>query len=66
MDIEIEQKYIRRKFFENETDLPDCNVIEGMNKLGFKKTSCKRKRNRNKDRLHKSLSNHKDIKNNKL
>ena len=35
MDIEIEQKVSKIEFLENKIGLPDCKVIEEMNRLGF-------------------------------
>ena len=64
MDIEIEQKD-KIEFLENKIGLPDCKVIEEMNRLGLNKISSKRKGDRIMDRLNNSLKNHKHIKNKK-
>ena len=40
---EIEQKYKKMEALENEIGLPDCKVIEDMNKLGLNKISSIRK-----------------------
>ena len=34
MDIKIEQKDNKIQFLENKIGIPDCKVIEEMNKLG--------------------------------
>ena len=59
MDTEIEQKDNKIDFSENKIGLPDCKVIEEMNKLGINKISSKRKGDRIMDRLNNSLNNHK-------
>ena len=59
MDTEIEQKDNKIDFSENEIGLPDCKVIEEMNKLRIYKISSKRKGDRIMDRLNNSLNNHK-------
>ena len=43
MDIGREQKDNKMEFLENKIRLPDCNVIEEMNKLGLNKTLYKEK-----------------------
>ena len=63
MDIEIEQKYKKLKFLRNKIGLPDCKVIEEMDKLGPNKISSKRKGDRILDRLNITFNNHKYIKN---
>ena len=65
MDIEIEQKDIRREFLEKKIGLPDFKIVEKMNKLRLNKISSKRKRDRIIDRLKITLNNHKYIKNKK-
>ena len=37
MDIEIEQKNIERDILEKKIGLPDCKVIEELNRLGLNK-----------------------------
>ena len=64
-DIEIEQKYTKIEFLENKIRLPDCRIIEKLNRLGLNKLSSKRKGDRVTDRLNISLNNHKYIKNKK-
>ena len=67
MDIEIEQKVNKIEFLEKKVvGLPDCKIIEQMNKLGLIKISSKRKGHRILDRLKISLNNHKYIKNKKV
>ena len=65
MDIEKDRKDNKAKILENEIGLPDCKVIEEMNKLGLNKISSKRKGDRILDRLNYSLNNQKDTKNKK-
>ena len=43
MDIEIEQKDNKIEFLETKVRLPDCEIIEQMNKLGINKISMKKK-----------------------
>ena len=43
MDTEIEHKNIELDFLEFKVGLPDCKVIEEMNKLGLNKISSKTK-----------------------
>ena len=43
MDIEIEQKDNKMEFLENKMDLPDCKVIEEMNRPGLNKYHLKEK-----------------------
>ena len=43
MDIEIEEKDNKKDFVENKIRLPDCKVIEEMNRLGLNKVSSKEK-----------------------
>ena len=44
MDIEIEQKGNKKEFLENKVGLPDCKVIEEINRLGLSKLSSQKKR----------------------
>ena len=44
MDREKEHKYNKIEFLENKIGIPDCKVIEEMNKLGFKKNIIWKKR----------------------
>ena len=65
MDMEMEQKDNKIKFLENKMGLPDCKVLEELNKLGFNKISPNRKGDRVMERLNSSLNNHEYIKNKK-
>ena len=58
MDIEIEQKDNKIESLENKIGLPDCRVIEEMNRLGLNKITFKRKGDRILDRLNNLLNNH--------
>ena len=62
MDIEIDQKDNKGEFSENKTGLPDCKIIEEINRLGLSKISSKEKGDRIMDRLNNSLNSHKYIK----
>ena len=64
-DIEIEQTDNKIEILESKIRLPGCKVFEEMNRFGLNKISSKRKRDRNMDRLNKSLNNHKHFKNKK-
>ena len=44
MDVETEQKDNKMKLLEKKIGLPDCKVIEEMNRLVINKTSSKRKK----------------------
>ena len=59
MDIKIEQKVNKKEVLEDKRGLPDCNVIEEMNKLGLNKISSKRKRDRITDGLNNAPNSHK-------
>ena len=63
MDIEIEQKNNKKQFFEDQLGIPDSKVIEEMNRLDLNEMSCKRKIDGKLNRLNKTLTNHKYIKN---
>ena len=63
MDIEIEQEDSKIEFLRNKLGLPDCKVLEQMNRLGLNKKSSERKSDRIMDRLNNSLNNHKYGKN---
>ena len=63
MDMEIEQKDNKIQFLETKMGMPDSKVIEEMNRLDLNKTSCKEKNDRIMNRLIKTLTNHKYIKN---
>ena len=65
VDIEIEQKDNKKEFLESKIGLPDCKIIEEMNKLGLNRISSKRKGDRFMDRLNSSLNNLKNNKNKK-
>ena len=65
MGMEIEQKDSKIEFLENKIGLPDCKVIEKMNKLGLNKTSSKRKGDWIMDRLKISFKNQKYMKSTK-
>ena len=43
MDTKIDQKDNKIELLQNKIGLPDCQVIEEMNQLGFYKISSKRK-----------------------
>ena len=64
-DKKWEQKGNRIQFLENKIGLPDCKVIEEMNRLGLNKKSSKRKGDRIMDWLYNSLTYHKYNKNKK-
>ena len=51
MDIEIEQNDNKIEFSKNKVGLPDCKVVEEMNKLRLHKISSERKVDRIMDRL---------------
>ena len=65
MDIEIEQTDNKIEILESKIGLSGCKVVEKMDRFGLNKISSKRKRDRNMDRLKKSLNNHKYFKNKK-
>ena len=62
-NMDNEQKDSKIEFLENKIGLPDCKVIEEMNRLGLNKISSKRKGDRFMDRLNNSINNYKYIKN---
>ena len=66
MDKEIEHKDNETEFLENKLGLPDCKVIQEMNRLRLSKVSSERKGDRIMDRLSNYFKNHKYIKNKKL
>ena len=59
MDFETEQQDNKIKISEIKKGLPDCKVIEEMNRLRWNRTSIKRKSDRIMDRISNSLNNHK-------
>ena len=63
MDIEMGQKDNKIEFLEKKIGLPDCKLIDEMNRLRLNKISSKRKGDRIMDRLNISFNNHKHIKN---
>ena len=63
MDIEIEQKDNKIQFLEDKIGIPDSKVIEEMNRLDLNKISSKERNDRIMNRLNKTLTNHKYIKN---
>ena len=65
MDREIEQKDNKIDSLENKIGLPDCKVIDEINRLGLNQISSNPKFDRIMDRLHNSLNNHKYQKNKK-
>ena len=44
IDLEMKQKQRKIDILENTIGLPDCEVIEELNRLGLEKTSSKRKK----------------------
>ena len=65
MDIEIEQRGKKIEVLESKIGLPECKVIEEMNRLRLKQISSKRKGDRIMDGCINSHNNHKYIKNKK-
>ena len=63
LDIKLEQKDYKIELLENKIGLPECKVIEEMNKLGLNKISSEGQVDRVMDRLNNSLNNHNYIKN---
>ena len=63
MDIEIEQKDNKIQFLKDKIGIPDSKVIEEMNRLDLNKISSKERNDRIMNRLNKTLTNHKYIKN---
>ena len=43
MDIEIEQKDNKKEILGNKVGLPDCKVIEKINRLGLNKITSKKR-----------------------
>ena len=62
MDMEIEQKDNKIQVLEDKISIPDHKVIEEMNRLDLNKISYKEKNDRIMNRLNKTLTNHKYIK----
>ena len=62
MDIELEQKDNKIQFLEDKIEIPDCKVIEEMNRLNLNKKSNREKNDRIKNRFNKTPNNHKYIK----
>ena len=63
MDIEKEQKDNKIQFLEDKIGVPDSKVIKEMNRLDLNKISSKERNDRIMNRLNKTLTNHKYIKN---
>ena len=59
IDVETEQKDNKIELLEKKIGLPDCKVIEEMNRLVIKKISSKRKVDRVLGRFNNSLNNQK-------
>ena len=63
MDLEIEQKDNKISFLENKIGVTDDKIVEEMKRLDLNKVSDKEKNKRIMNRLNKTLSKHKYIKN---
>ena len=63
MDLEIEQKDNKVEILENKKRRPDFKILEELNKFCSNELSNQEKNDRNMNRLNKTLTNHKHIKN---